>query len=166
MSDRTITIRGIPDTVLEALKKTAAASRRSLNAQLLEILEAAAQPSVGAAVREPTLGYGGAAPADTTRSAGLDDNDLAQLTDICRRHHIRALAVYGSQVTGEARPDSDVDVVVDFEPGMTPGLGIVTVAAALRPAFGGRRVDLVTRRGLSPRLRERILATAVPLYAA
>ena len=54
----------------------------------------------------------------------------------------------------------------DFEPGMTPGLGIETVALALQPAFGGRRVDLVTRRGLAPRLRAQIVATEVPLYGA
>ena len=59
-----------------------------------------------------------------------------------------------------------MDLVVEFEPGMTPGLAIETVAEALRSVLGGRRVDLVTRRGLSPRLRERILATAVPLHGA
>ncbi|MBI4419406.1 MAG: nucleotidyltransferase domain-containing protein [Gemmatimonadetes bacterium] len=95
-----------------------------------------------------------------------DAVDRDALETVCRRHHIRSLAVFGSHAKGNAGPDSDVDVVVDFEPGMTPGLGIETVAEALRPVLGGRRVDLVTRRGLSPRLRERILATAVPLYGA
>jgi hypothetical protein len=85
---------------------------------------------------------------------------------VCRRHHIRWLAVFGSHARGDARPESDVDVVVDFEPGMTPGLGIVRVAEALRSVFGGRRVDLVTHRGLSPRLRGRVLATALVLYGA
>ncbi|MDH3498438.1 MAG: nucleotidyltransferase family protein [Gemmatimonadota bacterium] len=88
------------------------------------------------------------------------------LAAVCRRHHIRWLAMFGSAARGEARPESDVDLVVEFEPGMTPGFGIVRVAEALRPAFGGRPVDLVTRRGLSPRLRERILADAVPLHGA
>jgi hypothetical protein len=88
------------------------------------------------------------------------------LAAVCRRHHIRWLAVFGSHARGDARPESDVDVVVDFEPGMTPGLGIVRVAEALRSVFGGRRVDLVTRRGLSPRLRGRVLATALVLYGA
>ena len=76
------------------------------------------------------------------------------------------LALFGSQARGDARFDSDIDVLVDFEPGMTPGLGIVTAAEALRPVLGGRRVDLVTRRGLRPALLERILATSVPLCGA
>jgi hypothetical protein len=59
-----------------------------------------------------------------------------------------------------------VDVLVDFEPGLTPGFGIVRVAEALGPIFGGRRVDLVTRRGLAPRLRDGIVASARALYAA
>ena len=47
---------------------------------------------------------------------------------------------------------------------MTPGLAIENVARSLEPLFGGRRVDLLTPRGLSPRLQDRIAATAVPLY--
>jgi predicted nucleotidyltransferase len=74
--------------------------------------------------------------------------------------------VFGSHARRDARPDSDVDVVVDFAPGATPGLGIVRVADALRPVLGGRRVDLVTRRGLAPRLREQILSGARTLYVA
>jgi predicted nucleotidyltransferase len=92
--------------------------------------------------------------------------DRAALAAACRRHHIRWLAVFGSRVTGTARPDSDVDVVVDFEPGMTPGFGIGSVAAALQPVLGGARVDLVTRRGLRPPLREHILSGAVVLHGA
>jgi predicted nucleotidyltransferase len=49
---------------------------------------------------------------------------------------------------------------------MTPGLGIMAIAEALRPVFGGRRVDLVTRRGLSPRFLDRVLAGAVTLHGA
>jgi len=85
---------------------------------------------------------------------------------VCREYHIRSLAVFGSQVSGAVHADSDVDVLVEFAPGMTPGLGFVSVADALRPVFGGRRVDLVTRRGLAPRVRDHILRTAVPLYGA
>jgi len=57
-----------------------------------------------------------------------------------------------------------VDLLAEFEPGMTPGLAIENVARSLEPLFGGRRVDLLTPRGLSPRLQDRIAATAVPLY--
>jgi predicted nucleotidyltransferase len=90
--------------------------------------------------------------------------DRRALAEVCRRHHLRRLAVFGSRATGGARPDSDVDVVVEFEPGMTPGFGILGVAEALRPALGGNPVDLVTWRGLRSPLRERVQATAVPLH--
>jgi predicted nucleotidyltransferase len=92
--------------------------------------------------------------------------DQEALAAVCRQHHIAWLAVFGSRAGGDARPESDIDVVVEFEPGMTPGLGIVSVADALRPVLGGARVDLVTRRGLRGPLRDRILASAVPLHGA
>jgi predicted nucleotidyltransferase len=57
-----------------------------------------------------------------------------------------------------------VDVIVDFEPGMTPGFGIVAVAEALRPVLGGSRVDLVTLNGLRSPFRERVLGEAVVLH--
>ena len=46
----------------------------------------------------------------------------AQVAEFCRRHHIRKLAVFGSALHGDARPDSDLDVLVEFEPGHVPGL--------------------------------------------
>jgi uncharacterized protein len=119
------------------------------------------------AVREPVARYGGAdAPASDAATSLLDTIDRRALADVCRRHRIRWLAVFGSHARGDARPGSDVDVVVEFEAGQTPGLGFVRVADALRPVFGGRAVDLRTRRGLAPRLRDRILADARELYAA
>ena len=105
-------------------------------------------------------------PTVDTRDALLDAINRDAIVRVCEQHHIRFLALFGSQVKGDAGSDSDVDVLVEFEPGMTPGLGIEAVADALRPAFGGRRVDLVTRRGLSPRLRDEILRTAVTLHGA
>jgi hypothetical protein len=149
----------------------AAASRRSLNGELLTILDRAAAgesgpssaaPAPDRAVREPTPAY--ADPAERAPTV-LANVDTAALTEVCARYHIVWLAVFGSHVRGDARPDSDVDVVVDFATGMTPGFGIVRVADALRPVFGGRRVDLVTRRGLAPRLREQILSDARTLHA-
>ncbi len=169
MKQRTITIRGVPETVLRSLRDSSEAHRRSLNSELVFALERAAaelgKQAPVSVVREPAVRY---APKSKPASPPSLPNrkDAQALAGVCRRYHITWLAVFGSQATGEARPDSDVDVVVDFEPGMTPGFGIQAVAEALSVAFGGRRVDLVTRRGLSPRLRERILATAVPLYGA
>jgi hypothetical protein len=166
MPDRTLTIRGVPDPVLRRLRAAAQASRRSLNAELLRVLERAAAERPGAAplMREARPArYGTESIEPPTIPAGVDRRALSA---VCHRYHIRWLAVFGSQVTGGARPDSDVDVVVEFEPGMTPGFGILAVAEALRPVLGGARVDLVTRRGLRSPLRERILSTAVPLHGA
>jgi uncharacterized protein len=82
---------------------------------------------------------------------------------VCRRYHIRRLDVFGSLADGSAQPYSDADVIVEFEPGRTPGFDIVRIAEALRPVFGGRRVDLHTPRELR-RLRDRV--TARTLYGA
>jgi uncharacterized protein len=48
--------------------------------------------------------------------------DHTQLADFCRRHHIRKLAFFGSVLRDDFRPDSDVDVLIEFEPGHTLGL--------------------------------------------
>jgi uncharacterized protein len=121
--------------------------------------------SHGAATHDPAT-YDAAAAVEPAGTSLLDGIDRDALAAVCRRYHICWLAVFGSHARGDARANSDVDVVVEFEPGRTPGLGIVRVADALRPMLGGRRVDLVTRRGLAPRLRDRILAEARELYAA
>ncbi len=177
MTDRSLTVRGIPETVLSRLRTRAAQQHRSLNGEMLAILARAAAEGAAVSglevVRETPAAYA-LSRAATTRSAGrpespvplLDAVDRDALARDCRQHHIRSLAVFGSHARGDAGPDSDIDVVVEFEPGMTPGLGIVRVADALRPVFGGRRVDLVTRRGLAPRLRDRIMSEAVVLYAS
>jgi uncharacterized protein len=121
----------------------------------------AAANGAAAAAPPPAEAAGRLAPASL-----LDAIDRTALRAVCRQHHIRWLAVFGSHARGDARADSDVDVVVEFEPGRTPGLGIIRVADALRPVLGGRRVDLVTRRGLAPRLRDRVLSEARELHAA
>jgi predicted nucleotidyltransferase/plasmid stability protein len=169
MKTRTLTVRGVPDATLRRLRRQAAVNRRSLNGELLVLLESAQSGAAGpsaevVSVREPA--------SPTYRARRDHDATLLELVDrdalaaVCRRHHIHWLAVFGSHARGDARSGSDVDVLVDFEPGMTPGFGIVRVAAALSPVFGGRQVDLVTRRGLAPRLRDGILASARVLHAA
>jgi uncharacterized protein len=191
MATRSLTIRGIPDAVLARLRARAAARHRSLNGEVLALLTGAAEDppraasastvretvatyeaaSYGAATHDPATNDAAAASPGGTAvgpaaTSLLDVVDRDALAAVCRRHHIRWLAVFGSHARGDARPNSDVDVVVEFEPGRTPGLGIIRVADALRPVLGGRRVDLVTRRGLAPRLRDRILVEARELYAA
>ena len=166
---RTLTVRGIPDATLKRLRSQAAANHRSLNGELLAILDAVAAQVPFAASRARMVREPATAPyaVETDRELPLFEAvDHVALAGICRRHHIQWLAVFGSHARGDARTDSDVDVVVEFAPGKTPGFGLVRVAEALRPLFGGRRVDLLTRRGLSPRLRDAILSSARTLHGA
>lgn len=90
-----------------------------------------------------------------------------QLTPLCRRHRIRTLKVFGSVLRSDFTEDSDVDLLVEFEPGHVPGfLHLHEIAEDLSTLMQGRRVDLVTERSLNPRLRDRILASAEVLFAA
>jgi len=91
--------------------------------------------------------------------------DRDKLASFCRRHHIRKLAFYGSVLRDDFGPNSDVDVLVDFEPGCTPGFGIVDIEEELSSILGGRRVDLASEKYLNPRLRSRVLASAETQYA-
>lgn len=91
----------------------------------------------------------------------------AQVAEFCRRHHIRKLAVFGSVLHGDARADSDLDVLVEFELGHVPGLIRLTgMELELSALLGGRKVDLNTPLCLSPYFRAAVLAEAEPLYAA
>ena len=93
--------------------------------------------------------------------------DRANLAALCRRHHIRRLSLFGSVLRPDFRPDSDVDVLVEFEPGQVPGfLALHEIETELARLLGGRRVDLVTKRSLNRRLRDRVLASAKLEYAA
>ena len=93
----------------------------------------------------------------------VDDTALAAF---CQRNHIRELAFFGSALRDDFGPESDVDVVVEFEPGRTPGLEFVQMSIELSTLVGGRRVDLVTKRALHPSLRDRVLKDAEVRYAA
>jgi len=95
--------------------------------------------------------------------------DPAALTDLCRRYHVAKLELFGSRAKGTARPDSDVDLLVTFESGCTPGLEFFGMADDFAAIFG-HPVDLFTResveRSPNPYKRESILAAAEPLYVA
>lgn len=92
--------------------------------------------------------------------------DQSELEEFCRRHHIRRLALFGSVLRQDFGPQSDVDVLVEFEPGHTPGLAFMRMERELSELFGGRPVDLVTPRFLNHRIRDRVLAEAQTQYAA
>lgn len=82
-----------------------------------------------------------------------------KIADFCRRHHIRRLSVFGSVLHGDARPDSDLDVLVEFEPGHVPGLAFFGMEQELSELLG-RKVDLNTPQFLSPYFRDEVLAEA------
>ena len=86
-----------------------------------------------------------------------------RLAQLCRRYHVRALRLFGSLLRPDFGPDSDVDVLVEFEEGFIPGLGFFALEAELTTLFG-RAVDLNTADFLSPYFRRQVLTEAVPLY--
>lgn len=93
----------------------------------------------------------------------VDDDDLRRL---CVAHGIRRLSLFGSTLRREHRPDSDVDLLVEFQPGRTPGLlGIAELELALEEQLG-RPVDVRTPRDLNRYFRDEVTATARPLYDA
>ncbi|MEJ0018514.1 MAG: nucleotidyltransferase family protein [Acetobacteraceae bacterium] len=93
--------------------------------------------------------------------------DRAALGALCRRHHIRRLSLFGSVLKGTDGPGSDIDLLVDFEPGQAPGLiALAGIEAELSALLGGRRVDLRTPQDLSPLFRSEVLRTADLQYAA
>ena len=94
------------------------------------------------------------------------DIDRRKISDFCRKHHVRSLSLFGSVLREDFRPDSDVDVLVEFAPEGVPGfLGLYDLEQELSALFGGRRVEIVTSRSLNDRIRERVLASAETQYA-
>ena len=91
--------------------------------------------------------------------------DEARLGGLCRRHRIRRLALFGSVLSPAFGPESDVDVLVEFEPGHVPGLRFFSIQDELS-ALIGRKVDLHTRGFLSRYFRDEVEAQAEVLYAA
>lgn len=96
---------------------------------------------------------------------GLRPSAREALVPICRHNGIRRLAVFGSRLKGTARTDSDFDLLVEFEPGRTPGLlGLSAIESALTQALG-MQVDLRTVNDLSPHFRDDVLRQASVAYA-
>lgn len=86
------------------------------------------------------------------------------LGEVCKRWHIRRLAVFGSALRDDFGPDSDVDVLVEFEPEHTPGWEIVDIGEELSSVFGGRYADIVNPKYLHPLIKDQVLQDAVVLY--
>lgn len=89
-----------------------------------------------------------------------------EIEHFCRKYHIRKLSLFGSILRDDFKPDSDVDVLIEFEPGFRVGLiGLAGMEIELGTILG-RKVDLNTPGFLSPYFRESVLASAVVQYDA
>ena len=92
--------------------------------------------------------------------------DKEQLADFCRRNHIAKLSFFGSVLRDDFTADSDIDVLIDFEPGQTPGLlRMARLERELSPLLHDRKVDIRTALDLSRYFRQQVLATAQVQYA-
>ena len=103
---------------------------------------------------------------DRTLQLGDTEVDEAKLADLCRRYRVRELSLFGSAARGEMRAGSDIDILVEFLPDSGADLfdhaGLMLDLAHLL----GRRVDLVSKNGLKPLIRDSVLEEARLLYAA
>jgi predicted nucleotidyltransferase len=98
--------------------------------------------------------------------AGQIELPEAEVADICRRHQVKELCLFGSAARGEMRPGSDLDFLVDFLPGARPGLlGVAAMTRELSTLLG-HRVDVAVKPALKPLIRSSVLAETRLIYAA
>jgi hypothetical protein len=91
--------------------------------------------------------------------------DKEKLGGVCRKYHIRRLALFGSVLRDDFRPESDVDVLVEFEPGNVLGFKVFDLEEELSALLDGHKVDLVNQKFLNWRLRDRVMGSAETQYA-
>jgi predicted nucleotidyltransferase len=96
---------------------------------------------------------------------GLDEINLSpdQIKAFCQKHSIRKLAFFGSVVRTDFAPHSDIDVLVEFQPGHTPGFDFFLIEAELSELLH-RKVDLQTANFLSPEIRRTALSESITAY--
>ena len=93
--------------------------------------------------------------------------DHATLAQFCQAHRIRRLALFGSQLKGTAKPESDIDLLVEFLPEAQPTLfDMARIEIELSKALGERKVDLRTPQDLSRDFRDEVVRTAEVQYVA
>jgi hypothetical protein len=93
--------------------------------------------------------------------------DKEFLAALCARHHIRKLSLFGSRLRGTARPDSDVDPLVEFLPGAEPTyFDLAEIEIDLSALLDGHKVDLRTPAELSRYFRDEVMRTAEEQYVA
>ena len=88
-----------------------------------------------------------------------------EIAEICRRYRVRRLALFGSVIRDDFTPQSDVDVLVEFLSGKTPGFPFFDMRHELTARLG-REVDLHTANSLSPYFRQEVLEEAEEIYVA
>lgn len=102
-----------------------------------------------------------------TTLAGLPiDIRERDLRVICEKYGVRELLVFGSALRDDFGPESDIDLLVEFAPGTATGFFKMFDLRDELTALFGRRVDLVSRRGLNPFIEKDVVASARPIYAA
>ncbi|MDZ4245496.1 MAG: nucleotidyltransferase domain-containing protein [Dehalococcoidia bacterium] len=118
--------------------------------------------STGSVVGEKRELYSTGQPSvpNTQRSIIFQKRKVAAL---CRRHHIRKLALFGSALRKDFRRDSDIDVLVEFQPGKTPGFAFFGIQEELASILG-RKVDLNTPACLSRYFRDQVVKEAKIIY--
>ncbi len=91
---------------------------------------------------------------------------INEIAEFCKRYQVRELALFGSALGGDFRPDSDIDLLVEFSPNAE--IGFMTLARMGRElsTMLHRKVDLVPKSGLKPKIRKEVIDSAKVLYAA
>jgi hypothetical protein len=102
---------------------------------------------------------------DQTLQFGDMRVDGPLLAEVCHRYGVKELSLFGSAARGEMRPESDIDVMVEFEPGRRIGLIRFESLVEELESLAGRRIDLVTKGGLKPWIRPKVLKDAQIIYA-
>jgi predicted nucleotidyltransferase len=102
------------------------------------------------------------------RNQGIEAAEAArpEITEFCRRNHVRRLALFGSVLRADFRQGSDIDILVEFEKDSTPGFFAFVGMKEELSELLGRTVDLRTPLSLSPYFREQVLREAIPLHDA
>ena len=88
-----------------------------------------------------------------------------RIASFCREHHISKLSIFGSILRKDFSRDSDIDILVEFEPGHVPGLAFFAIESELSKIYG-RKVDLNTPNFLSPHFRSQVMTEAKVQYVS
>ena len=91
---------------------------------------------------------------------------VERIAEICRRYQVRELSLFGSSIRGDMGPESDIDILVEFDPNATVGILKFAALSEDLEAIFGRKIDLVTKLGLKPWVRPHVLREAKLVYAA